>query len=159
MLLLSLCFSWGGCKSTAQLGLGISESTETISDSLLRDEQTNFSTELHRDFSSEDILDELIIIKLDSFPVSFDWLAKEVAGISNGLVIHRKQKRIKKNDYQQQALETRLQTTTKEVVEKKQLKKEIQQPKRSNQKIAGYLFLSIFLLVVVSVLSNFYRKK
>jgi hypothetical protein len=159
VLLFLICFSWGGCKSTAQLGLSASNSTETMRDSLFINQQEQISADSFREYTTEEIQEELVIIKTDSCPVLSGWLQNNSSGTAKGIVILKKKCIIKKNDYREKALATGTQVSTKQVIEKKQVAEVIKMPPKDlNLKTAYSICFCVLVLLIINKFTPLSRK-
>lgn len=159
ILLFLVCLGWGGCKSTAQPGLFVTDTVQTSTDSVTEKKQHSLSTDVYQDHVYEEVLDAIFIMKVDSLPVSTSFKSL-IPNTSNERILICSKKRVYNNKSgQQQSTVSDSQITAKQSVENNQVNTTIlHKQEKSSLNIVFILSLIAFMLTLLIRLIGLFRK-
>lgn len=159
ILLFVVCFGWGGCKSTAQPGLFVTDTVQTSTDSVTEKKQHSLSTDVYQNHVYEEVLDAIFIVKADSLPVSTSFKSLIPNTSSEGILIYSKKRVYSNKSGQQQSTVSDSQITAKQSVENNQLNTAIRHKKeKSSLYIVFILSLIAFMLILLIRFIGLFRK-
>lgn len=155
LILLVVSLSWGGCKSTAQLGnVAVTQQATTLN----TNEQQEVSAKMHNQQETVTSWEEIVIIASDSLPVVITALLHDSVKPSKGIYLRKSVHQIKTNKQHELALES-VSNATAQVTNQQQT---IEQPTYNSFKLKLFLIVIAFILLSVFFLaykfSPFFRK-
>lgn len=155
LILLVVSLSWGGCKSTAQLGnVAVTQQATTLN----TNEQQEVSAKMHNQQETVTSWEEIVVITSDSLPVVITALLHDSLKPNKGIYMRKSVHQIKTNKQHELALES-VSTSTAQVTNQQQT---IEKPTCNSFKLKLFLIVIAFILLSVFYLaykfSPFFRK-
>jgi len=155
LILLVVSLSWGGCKSTAQLGnVAVTQQATTLN----TNEQQEVSAKMHNQQETVTSWEEIVVITSDSLPVVITALLHDSVKPNKGIYMRKSVHQIKTNKQHELALES-VSNATAQVTNQQQTIE-----KRTCNSFKLKLFLIVIAFILLSIIflvykfSPFFRK-